>query len=155
MLMLAAGSPLPSPTADELFAWLKVAVALVAIATMVIHLFRMLRREPPVSAEIDKKIAAAMAPLAGISAHVDARISAALAPFDHRLATLESNFASLRTQIAVDLANIHRAGEERASKIHRRIDVISDNVSITEGELKQVAANVKELLRLAIGRGHS
>ena len=133
MLMLAEGSPLPPPDAAQLYSWLQVAFMILAAAALA----RTFRRPPPVSAEID------------------AKISEALRPFDHRMQTLENNFAALRTQIAADLGNIHRAGEERASKIHRRIDAISDNGATMEGELRQVAKNVDELLRLALTRGKS
>ena len=115
--LLLCEATLPPPTSEELFSWLKVAVALLGIAALARTTFR---RTPPIQVEIEQKIAVVRAELSG------------------RMDEMDSKFDALRGQITADFMQIQRSGEARAGKIHDRVNETLEAIGELRGIVSQL-----------------
>ena len=105
------------PTDHESVVWVIIACGVVALAWMIIQIIQSFRRQPSIEAEYATK----------------KELTELRKEFADTFTRLEQKIETTVQGINTDLGKHNTAAEERASKIHKRIDAILRGVSIIQG----------------------
>jgi len=119
---------LGTPTEVELYSWLKVLVALLAIAALVKALFP--TRRPPIEAEYATK------------AEVRVMINEVIQDIKDDRIKIENRLVAVEGNIRDELGGIRKDASARASGLHKRIDDVAEAVRGVSEVLNLIKGNI-------------
>ncbi len=126
------------PTSAQAIGWTILSLAGVAVAVERIQALirRTANGEDGVAVKPNPLVVAAAAQFVPMDEHrrVEEQVSRRIAAIELQVAEIRGEFARVRSEVHTVEINLMQAGEERASKLHERINLVLERVAELQGQ---------------------